>query len=457
MGNLVQCCLTLSNYFKCKDAPAQGEAERSPLLSSDGSDCDSPTLPDDLEDHMSTFPAGVTNPALEPEHFLFPDIILSSNLGGDVALVEPMVCLLVSEEEVGGGEGVRMEEPGAEERSNTGRSCRYSEVETQTEPGTAQAEVQTQTEVIVCNNVAVEREENTLMNAGAAREMIVDVWEDQVDIQTATQTSCEIHSDDQSIAKTPPKTQKQRKDSQTWPDVDAFAEPEVLGEKADRHKSTFRDVELVKHAFQTDLNTGVAVDGNTDEEQKTMQPKLFKLQQNSAAKENADSDHHTLQTQEKKTESVHILVTLSEHNLDNMDENVAAGESQNDVHLTKCSNTDITADFHSAVDSTQPSLQTDEQVGPATEVSHQSDNEKVDIPMKTKQTLKDQSVNSADQIESQEDFHLAKSEEDNNRPDLQGEVKTQLSQDEEEAAEIKKRTLFLVDKLFLAAPHVKGL
>lgn len=99
MGNVVQCCQTLSDYFKCKDAPVRSEAERSPLLSSEGSECDSSTLPDNPEDDMLTVSTGVTNPALEPEHFLFPDIILSSNLGGDVALVEPMVCLLVSEEE----------------------------------------------------------------------------------------------------------------------------------------------------------------------------------------------------------------------------------------------------------------------------------------------------------------------------------------------------------------------
>ncbi|XP_035522941.1 clustered mitochondria protein homolog isoform X2 [Morone saxatilis] len=107
MGNIVQCCHTLSNYFKCKDAQAQGEPERSPLLSSEESECDSPSLPDDLEDDLLTVSTGVTNPTLEPENFLFPDIILSSNLGGDVTLVEPMVCLLVSEEE----EGARVDEP----------------------------------------------------------------------------------------------------------------------------------------------------------------------------------------------------------------------------------------------------------------------------------------------------------------------------------------------------------
>uniref|UniRef100_UPI003AAB6D90 clustered mitochondria protein homolog n=1 Tax=Centroberyx gerrardi TaxID=166262 RepID=UPI003AAB6D90 len=150
MGNVVQCCQTLSNYIKCTDAPAQGEVERSPLLSDEGSECDSSTLPDDLEDDLLTVSTGIMNPTLEPEHFLFPDIILSSNLGGDVALVEPMVCLLVSEEEEGGGEGVRRDEAGDEgqEWADGGRNRLYTEVETQTEAETQIGTgIQSQTEL----------------------------------------------------------------------------------------------------------------------------------------------------------------------------------------------------------------------------------------------------------------------------------------------------------------------
>ncbi|TKS65350.1 Clustered mitochondria protein -like protein [Collichthys lucidus] len=53
---------------------------------------------DDLEDDLLTVSTSVTNPTLEPENFLYPDI-KHSNLRGDVTQVEPMVCLLVSEEE----------------------------------------------------------------------------------------------------------------------------------------------------------------------------------------------------------------------------------------------------------------------------------------------------------------------------------------------------------------------
>lgn len=72
-----------------------------------------------MEDDLLTVSTSVTNPTLEPENFLYPDIILSSSLGGDVTLVEPMVCLLVSEEE----EEVRLDERGdGQERSNRGRN-----------------------------------------------------------------------------------------------------------------------------------------------------------------------------------------------------------------------------------------------------------------------------------------------------------------------------------------------
>ncbi|XP_074529061.1 clustered mitochondria protein homolog [Halichoeres trimaculatus] len=203
MGNLVQCCHTLSNYFKCKDTPAQGEAERSPLLSSEESECESPSLPDNLEEDQLTVSTGLTNPALEPEHFLFPDIILSSNLGGDMTLVEPMVCLLVSEEE----EGVRADETGDEgqERSSSWAIRGYSEVETQTEGETqmgtgvqtqteSQEEVQAQTETLVCHYETLAREMSALTRSGITEDQAVDVWDEseimeQVEAQTNEHTS----------------------------------------------------------------------------------------------------------------------------------------------------------------------------------------------------------------------------------------------------------------------------
>lgn len=138
MGNIVHCCRILSGYFSCRDALTQNEPERSALLSSDDSDCDPASLSDNFEEDLSTVSTGVTNLTLEPENFLFPDIILSSSLGGDVTLVEPMVCLLVSEE----GEATRLDEGG-------GRSRVFSEVETQTEAETwIGSQAQTQTEML---------------------------------------------------------------------------------------------------------------------------------------------------------------------------------------------------------------------------------------------------------------------------------------------------------------------
>lgn len=138
MGNIVHCCRIFSGYFSCQDALTQNEPERSALLSSEDSDCDRASMSDNFEEDLSTVSTGVTNLTLEPENFLFPDIILSSSLGGDVTLVEPMVCLLVSEE----GEATRLED-------GAGGSRVFSEVETQTEVETwIGSQAQTQTEML---------------------------------------------------------------------------------------------------------------------------------------------------------------------------------------------------------------------------------------------------------------------------------------------------------------------
>lgn len=381
MGNVVQCCHTLSKYFKYEDAAAQPEAERSPLLSSEGSECDSPTPPDDFEDDILTVTTDVTNPLLEPEHFLFPDIILSSNLGGDITLVEPMVCLLVSEE-VGGGEGVRMDE----ERSARGGNMAYSEVETQTEAGTqmSQAEVQTQTEVFVCSSGKGGREEASQM----------DVWE-----QIGTDT-CQTHSDDHILSKAPPETQKQ------VTDTDVLAESGVPGEKMDRDSSTTRDVghaSFTRCTSQPEQNTE---ERDSDEELKTIQE-----MQNSAVEESSSLSHteqNTLETQERNGDSQ----MLCEHDLNNTDENAAASESLK----RKCTitNTEIpTRGWW-----TEQSLKT--------HINHSAGRE-------------NQTTDSVNMIPPKKNIHLEKMKEDGGS---------------EEGAQMAP---FLVDTLFPAAPHVKGL
>ncbi|KAM8900368.1 clustered mitochondria protein homolog isoform 2-T3 [Spinachia spinachia] len=173
MGNIVQCCHTLSKYFKSKDAPARGEAERSPLLSSEESECESSGVLDDSEDDLSTVSPCGKNPALEPEHFLFPDIILSSNPGGDLTLVEPMVCLLVSEEEG----GVRVDE--GQEWNNRWRDKGFSEVQTQTEGETrigTGVQTQTESQAEVQPHTA-DREVSTLRSTGTPKEVVVEEHE----------------------------------------------------------------------------------------------------------------------------------------------------------------------------------------------------------------------------------------------------------------------------------------
>ncbi|KAG8008036.1 Clustered mitochondria protein-like protein [Nibea albiflora] len=467
MGNIVQCCHTLSNYFKCKDALGQGGPERSPLLSSDESECDSPSLQDDLEDNLLTVSTSVTNPTLEPENFLYPDIILSSNLGGDVTLVEPMVCLLVSEEE----EEVRLDERGdGQERSNRGRNRGFSEVETQTEVETqiamgvqtqteSQTEVQAQMEILVCHNETVVRQENTQTDTGATDKMVVGVWEQhgilkQVGVPSEAPTSQEGHSE--AVIEMASEKQPKATDSGNWSDINSFVDlevPEKTERQRERNKLTkdiHKDTEqkemkeehihegltssFTKHVFETKRNTEVIEEINMDEEN------VFEL-------------HHTLPTQEnaegreRKFESGCTSVILSEHILHNMDENIAPGKSQKNMEPTKYNiiNTDIVEEC--GVHLTRQSDEASEQTGQLTVGTDLNMKEKA-INTTSSIHLPEEHTESSDHIQEN-----MKREEDDNKTGLQRVVEPQV-EEEEGGAEIM---LFSVDRLFLAAPHVKAL
>lgn len=482
MGNIVQCCHTLSNYLKCTDTPAQGEPERSPLLSSEESECESPSLPDDFEDDLLTVSTGVTNPTLEPGNFLFPDLILSSNLGGDVTLVEPMVCLLVSEEE----EGVRVDERGGEgqERSNRG----YSEVETQTEVETqigmgvqtqteSQAEVQAQ--ILLYYNETAEKDVHTLTNTGLTNKMAVDVWEGNeilkqadvlVEAPTAAQTSQERCSEMEKSEK-----QETRIDPGTWSGIDVELEEagmvERLAEKStpvfeDRDKEAEQEElkeshsheELTamstKQTFQREQSIELIAQLNTDEE------KVFKLQQKAWTENNTLPTKENVKDKEQNKESESSSVMLTEHSVNNMDGSIAAVDPQKNVQPTTCS-VSVVENFFTAecrADLTQQSDQDDGRTGWATVASDQNANEKdrnvVHTKSNTDQTA-GQSNSYADPIQE----NPPKREEDDNKTGLQHvlELETALPQvEEEEGAEMKQMTLFSVDRLFLAAPHFKG-
>lgn len=185
MGNIFQCCHSLFN--KHQDALVPGGAEQSPLLSSEESDCDSLSL----EDGIISPSTGVTNPAHEPDNFLFPDIILSSNPGGEVTLVEPMVCLLVSEEDEEQGLGGQPGDERETRRPREGRDRAFSEVETQTKVKTqistevqtqtdSEAEIQTQTGILWYSDKTLETAE------------VENYWEEKpktVDLLSGAQTS----------------------------------------------------------------------------------------------------------------------------------------------------------------------------------------------------------------------------------------------------------------------------
>lgn len=185
MGNVVQCCPTFLNYFKCSDALVQGEPERSLLLSSEESECDSPSLPEVTEEELIPSSSNLT---LEPENLLFPDIILSSNLGGGVTLAEPVVCLLVSEEEDGTGLG----EPGKEVQGRGIPGCYEVEIQTEVEIHNGMG-VQTQTEfqgrskVLMHRNPTVEREENMRAKCRNTNKDICEGNEAMKEVETDSQ------------------------------------------------------------------------------------------------------------------------------------------------------------------------------------------------------------------------------------------------------------------------------
>lgn len=179
MGNVVQCCPTFLNYFKCSQALVQGELERSLLLSSEESECESPSLPEVTEEGLLP---GSSNLTLEPENFLFPDIVLSSNLGGDVTLVEPMVCLLVSEEDDGTGVG----EPGKEALGGGSRGCYEVETQTGVEMHNGVG-LQTQTEVQGHSEVVTERGGKGVAKSRIASEDICEGPETMKEVETEAQ------------------------------------------------------------------------------------------------------------------------------------------------------------------------------------------------------------------------------------------------------------------------------
>ncbi|XP_026183319.1 clustered mitochondria protein homolog [Mastacembelus armatus] len=444
MGNIVQCCHALSNYFKCKDATPQAEAERSPLLSSEESECDSQSLLDDLEDDVLTVSTSVTNPALEPEHFLFPDIILSSSLGGDVTLVEPMVCLLVSEEEDGRGEALRVDEPAGGERSNTGRNRVHSEVETQTEAETqigmgvqtqteSKAEVQTQTETLEHNNETEEREDNTLI-----KEMTVDVKEKitenslrQVDVHTKSQSSqtsqwtlSEVVTDGLSKTQNKDMLDSALNSKMYFGDLETEAEQENLEKN-----------HIQEHISQKEDNTKKKAELATDKEN------VFQLQLDTVVVQ--ENTCHTLQIQGKEPNI---------KNTNNMEKNNALVESQKKP--TKCSinnadtveNVDLTQQKNLDIEQTMETVVSDNSITTKTSI-HWPEDPSVQAA--------DQSFLNAGHVQCQENLYPPKGD---SKTGLQHvlEMETALQQLGEEEAEMKQMTLFLVDKLFLAAPHVKA-
>uniref|UniRef100_A0AAX7T2P7 Clu domain-containing protein n=1 Tax=Astatotilapia calliptera TaxID=8154 RepID=A0AAX7T2P7_ASTCA len=425
MGNIFQCCQTLSNYFKCQDTPGLGEAERSPLLSSEESECESLSLLDNSEDDVLTVSTNsITNLALEPENFLFPDIILSSSLGGDVTLVEPMVCLLVSEEDEGGGEGMGEQRSEEQGRSNEMRGRGYSEVETQTEIETqigmgvqtqteSQTEVQTQTETLEFGNKRVVRGGSMIINSETGKEM--HDWDQHEGVEQLlleAQTS-------------------EKKSSDIWCDVEVSADLKLPGKVG---RQTAKDklevtATLTKLTLQTERNTDPIEEEHTDSA----------LRESTTLQCNKKPD-------EQKTESKHTSVMQADHKVSGTNENIAAVESEK---MTKCSNNDTenVENFNPTEGCVNLKQQSNQDNGQMEELE-QTANEKQhnNIHIKTNNSV----VQTAGHIQSQDKSHLPKKLEETIKTD-----ERQAEGEEEGETKIDRMTLFLVDRLFLGATHVQ--
>ncbi|XP_054610400.1 clustered mitochondria protein homolog isoform X2 [Dunckerocampus dactyliophorus] len=230
MGNMVQCCHMLSGFCKCKDEPSGGMAERSPLLSSRDSDSSSTstTTPADSEDDILTVSTDVPDGALHPEHFLFPDIVLSSHLGGDATLVEPMVCLLVSEEE----EGKRMEvETQTQQEPQVGLPVHTATVvEKEQEVFMLQEDHEDANRKLACRTTAVSLWSEDVSGAGA--EDISD--EEKVDTHTDHKTE-----KDQRSVLLQSKTQTSHEEVGR---AEMMLQADVCCEDLDDHKQPLRDI-----------------------------------------------------------------------------------------------------------------------------------------------------------------------------------------------------------------------
>uniref|UniRef100_A0A6Q2YP14 Clu domain-containing protein n=1 Tax=Esox lucius TaxID=8010 RepID=A0A6Q2YP14_ESOLU len=209
MGNIVNCCQTLRRYIQHKQEEQEVEEERSPLLSKEGSECDSPTPPD-LDNDLKVL---MTNSVLERDHFLFPDIVLSSNIGVGMATMGPTEYLLVMDGEEENrrreydrrddgtakrpeGEVKRRQQLCATAQTQTDAETQvWMEVQTQTEVQTVETQTRTETD----HYIVIQTEKQTGVQTQSQRDMLAvkltdtELWTD-IEIQTKTKILTEIQT-----------------------------------------------------------------------------------------------------------------------------------------------------------------------------------------------------------------------------------------------------------------------
>ncbi|XP_021163395.2 clustered mitochondria protein homolog isoform X1 [Fundulus heteroclitus] len=421
MGNIFQCCHALLSFFKCQDTPVHSGAEQSPLLSSEESELDSSSSLYDLEDSATNPPAGITNPALELEHFLFPDIVLSSNPGGEVTLVEPMVCLLVSEED----EEPRLGEEGEVRSRREGRSRTFSEVETQTEPETPiNAGVQTQTD----------SEAEIQTRADVLDEMEI-CWEEKtmlVDLLLGAQTSRDNPSQlNAALLRGEPQSVN----------TGGSAESELTGREGENSEPwEFEDIttsteaipQIKQHVkLEEDLTSGAErqqSEGNAPGVVRTEQ-----LRAPAPPSENGGDKNFE----------------RTEHKTGSMDQNICAEEDRNST-----GNCLSSAGLHEdlLVEDEGPDYGSGQTSGP---LAHQVGNEKDSLITYTDE-LADQSTFTKGHMYGQKNMKPAKVEEEEQQAG-ENPVTEKEAAEEEEGAEREEKILFLANRPFLGATLTKGL
>ncbi|XP_046876436.1 clustered mitochondria protein homolog [Hypomesus transpacificus] len=451
MGNVFKCCPMLGGFFRCQTAPQKGDAERSPLLSEEGSECE--TLWDDTEQDL------LTNPTLEQGHFLFPDIVLSSSIGVDVAVVEPSVCLPVTKDDQARGAGVTVrgdertdEEP--VEGMDGGRERLCSEVETQTESGIpagmeaqTQTETQTETQTQTQADHLMETDDKTDTNTQSLGHIAKESYclsdvRNQLDITVGIQAEKCKTSQTQTHTQLLAVTELNTVNADQI--VDQMKQKTVLtkeyADKSERsHVLTVQTAsQIEQNEDQTKQNT-VLMERNTDQTQQNMdltEPSKVLIEQTIDLKESFGAKDQTEPSIGKTKQNT----SRTEQTTDPVYLNTPQAQRRTDPGYLDTDQTEQRTDI-GYLDTDQTEQRTDPGYLDTDPTEQRTDPGYLDTDLTEQDT--EQVGQDSEELEQ--------------AAEREGQAGTRVDAGEEDGvAESKQITLFMVDKLFLAAPHITG-